>query len=271
MNKPHEIDIYTSLEEAKQELYRRWNDNDLRKEVAASIGTEPSLLTEEPKACLSRFITTPNFELFKFLELTYQIELKPVFIEHANDLFYSGNLDKRARGKLHFFFKRDKRGEAIYARRRIVDFYKYDGKPLRSVQTLWNESLIDFHHRLLLNYPMTNLEIFDMSNWCSVNGGKAKEYYCCFLSLFICNGVLFENFITNEEDERFSESVVFPALKSIFERFGLKPLVVPLLPHDEASDIYWCSYSSELEAIILTAMKTMPESREQTTNVEFIR
>ena len=33
-------------------------------------------------------------------------------------------------------------------------------------------------------------------------------------TLFICHGILFENFITNEdEEERFSKSVVFPAFR----------------------------------------------------------
>jgi len=251
MNEPHEIDLYTSLEEAKQEIRRRWNDESLRKEVAAFIGTELPFLAEEPKACLFRYITTPNFELFKFIEIANEIQLKPVALEYLNDCFASRNRDKYALGKLHFYCQKDKLGRIIYSRKTIVDFNKFGGKPLRSVQTLWNESLVDFHHRLLHNCQLKDFEIVDMSNWFGINGGKAKNYYLHFLAFFICNGVLFENFVTNSEEERFSREVVFPAFTEVTKYFGLKPLVVPLLPHDEASDIYWCLYSLETKAVVL--------------------
>jgi hypothetical protein len=253
MKEEVDFDLYTSLEEAKKEVHRRWNNEALRKEVKEYIGTLPPFLLNEPKACLSRFITTPNFEFLKFMELAGQIQLPPVSAEYRSDNFCSQNCDKHALGKLHFYHKRNKKGAPIFAHKTVVDFSSFEAHPLRSVLTLWNEPLIDFHHRLLQSYSL-DLEIVDASGWLRVNGDKAEEYYCHYLALFICHAVLFENFITNEEEERFSRSIVFPSFKQVINHFGLKPLIVPLVPHEDASDIYWRCYPADMEEEILRCL-----------------
>ncbi|MEK6673092.1 MAG: hypothetical protein AABY42_06395 [Nitrospirota bacterium] len=109
-----------------------------------------------------------------------------------------------------------------------------------------------------------------MKVWCPLltsevnmaHGKKAKEYYKYFLSLFICHGILFENFITNEEEERFSKSVVFPAFRQVVADFGLKPLIVPLVPHSQASDIYWRCYPAALEGEVLKCLSKAKDSSE---------
>jgi hypothetical protein len=72
--------------------------------------------------------------------------------------------------------------------------------------------------------------------------------------LFICHGVLFENFVTNVEEQRFAEEVVYPAFKEVEQLFGLKPLIVPLLPPHNASDKYWFCYSEEVEKEVLRCL-----------------
>ena len=69
--------IYTTLEEAKVEIWRRWNDLDLRKRVEDFLkGDIPDILKVSPRAVLSRHVTSPNFELLYFLELSKKTELR---------------------------------------------------------------------------------------------------------------------------------------------------------------------------------------------------
>lgn len=137
---------------------------------------------------------------------------------------------------------------------RIIDFGKTENQPIETIKTKWGESLADFHHRLLTIAGLS-IELSDASSWYKSNGKKAAGYYDKFLSLFLCHGILFENFITNEEEDRFSKSVVFPAFKQVVDHFGIKPLIVPLVPHETASTIYWRCYPAELEEEVAKCLK----------------
>ena len=55
------------------------------------------------------------------------------------------------------------------------------------METLWSESLVDFHHKLfdLLEYRKDTFEFYDASEWFKVNGPKAVDYYTSFMLLFI--------------------------------------------------------------------------------------
>lgn len=69
MKETVDLDLYTSLEVAKEEVWRRWNDAALGGKIADFVGTVPSPFTIQPRAHLARSIATPNNELFRFLEL----------------------------------------------------------------------------------------------------------------------------------------------------------------------------------------------------------
>jgi hypothetical protein len=78
------------------------------------------------------------------------------------------------------------------------------------------------------------------------NGGKPKEYYKAFLTLCIRNGILFENFIlTNEEERRFTKDVFLPIFSEVTERIGMKPLIVALEPTDIEGDKFWMCHPPE--------------------------
>lgn len=249
-----DIDIYTSLEEAREEIHRRWNDTSLRLKVEEVIASVPAFSRTEPKAYLWRPIATPNFEWFRFIELAGQVGLLPCLAEFTKDKFVSVNSDKYVLGKMPFFHRKNKKGETIFINKTIVDFNKYDGHLLNTVQTLWGEPFVEFHHRLVGLHSFQP-EIAEVSSWFNLNGAKAAAYYHNYLTLFICHGILFENFITDEEEEeRFSRNVVFPAFREVVNHFGLKPLIVPLVPHETASDIYWRCYPSELEDEVLRCL-----------------
>ncbi len=58
--------IYTPLSVAKEEIWRRWNDKELRKKVEDFLGGDiPEVFKKEPRATIFRYIATPNLE-FKF-------------------------------------------------------------------------------------------------------------------------------------------------------------------------------------------------------------
>jgi hypothetical protein len=132
----------------------------------------------------------------------------------------------------------------------VIDLSNHEGKQFCDIQTIWDENFVDFHHRLLSQTPF-EVNRADISTWYKSNGGSAKGYYPLYLALFICHGILFENFITNKEEEEFSRTVVFPAFKAVENHFGVRPLIVPIAPHDTACDIYWRCYPSYLEEIVL--------------------
>lgn len=59
-NDATENGLYTSLEEAKEEIWRRWNNPQLRKSVDDFVGNVPAVFGYEPRACLARFVASPN-------------------------------------------------------------------------------------------------------------------------------------------------------------------------------------------------------------------
>ena len=58
MTQNAEIDyeLYTSIKEAKEEIWHRWNNNALRHEVETFLGEVPPVLKKEPKAVLFRHV-----------------------------------------------------------------------------------------------------------------------------------------------------------------------------------------------------------------------
>jgi hypothetical protein len=96
-------EFYTPLEQAKEEIWKRWRDKDLRLKVEEFLGDIPQPFQEAPKAVLSRQIGTPNFEFFRFLELSSKANLSPLITEYINDKFVTNNVDKLALAKMPFY------------------------------------------------------------------------------------------------------------------------------------------------------------------------
>jgi hypothetical protein len=69
--------MYTSLEIAREEVWRRWNDADLRQRVSAFSSDLPEVIQKEPKAIIFRQLASPNFEFLRFSELAQEVDLKP--------------------------------------------------------------------------------------------------------------------------------------------------------------------------------------------------
>lgn len=257
--KKFRLEIYTSLSDVEKEITRRWNDKQLRKKVEDFFGTKMlDILNERPRAVLSRSIGTPNLELKYFLDLTKEVGLDPLILEY-DDKFVSKNKDKYHLGKL-FFSRRLKNNKIVSVDTlKIVDFNKDEGKYFNNIKTVWGESIIDFHHKLLQSeVPELKDKILNFSEWFNETRESSDFYYLYYLSLFVCHGVLFENFLVGDKQERsFINEKFLPSFREVERLFGVKPLIYPLLPFEEENNPYpfWCSYPEDMEMRIGVKMR----------------
>jgi hypothetical protein len=248
------MDIYTPLEEAKEEIWRRWNDKVLREEVAQFLGDIPGVCHSKPRAYLFRNVASPNNECGKFLELARTINLKPIVGEYLDDKFVSMNSDKLSLARMAFFQGWNKNREAIIRHRCVIDCTAFDGISFKEIKTLWGEELIAFLRRLFLLNSL-QIELFDISPWVRVNGSSIVNIYQQYLALFICHGVLFEEFITNEAEKVFYNTIVLPAFKKVRMIFGRKPIIVSLTNTRNLSTYKYClCYPGEIEQEVIRCL-----------------
>lgn len=242
-------DFYTTLDDAKIEIWKRWNNQSLRKKAAEYLKNDiPTAFLGEPRAVLFRNIASPDFEFLYFLELSKKIGLKPLVLEYLNDKFSTRNSDKLSLVKLAVFEKRNKKGEPIVSYKKIIDIKANDNKRFTEIETTENKRLVDFHHDLIARSVPEGVDTFDMSEWIGRNGSSAVEYYKSFIALFICHGVLFENFVTNESESAFEKRTVLPAIDNAKQRFLAEPVICPLA--SDPNDMYWWMYPNEIKQVL---------------------
>jgi hypothetical protein len=245
-------EIYTPLEEAREEIKRRWEDKELRKKVEDFLrGDIPDFLQDSPKAYLARHISSLNFELLRFEDMANDSGLEFVLSEYLDDKYISLNILKHHLGKMFFYTGIDKNGNKICTPQKVIDFNKADRKVIKDVETVTGRKLVDLHHAILQEeFPNINFNIKDVSEWVNRNGGDPKLFYPKFLALFLRNGILFENFLVNEEERVMTENVIIPAITELREKFGIKPLIVRLAPKETEHDIFWYYYNKHIKKYI---------------------
>jgi hypothetical protein len=243
--------VYTLINEALPEIERRRADVELRKKVNLFLGEEAlKVLGSEPRTILTRQLASPDMEFDNFINLSKSIGLKPFCWEFLDDFFVTSNEDKAALGRITFYDGYDKNNRIIINRRKIIDLTgREEGNRISEILTTWSEKLVDFHHRALKKLH-GDVEYVDMSYWYRSKGLTPKEYYPYLLALFICDGILFENFIEDGPEKIFSTEVFEPAYNLIVEKFGVKPIIVEAIPENEMDNIYWWCYSKEVEKLI---------------------
>ncbi len=242
--------FYTPLEEAKNELWKRWNDKALRREVDKFLkGAIPEFLRETPKAVLLVYIATPDLYSARFLELAEEINLEPICLEYPDDKFYAGNLDKYYLGKLLFFNGKGKKGGIKVTDTKIIDINKSQGKRLSEIQTTGGENLYNFHRRLIIStYNNHKILVINWSKWIKLY--IPYYYYYYYYGLFICHGIYFENFFVNSNEKEIIEDIILPSFNKVYNHFGLKPLIVPIIPFPEEGDIYWWCYHESIKPVV---------------------
>jgi hypothetical protein len=245
-------EIYTPLSVVKKEIWKRWNDKELRKKVEDFLGGDiPKILRgKEPGAVLSRDVISPNKEFFYFLDLLDDVKMNPAFLEYLDGKFVAKNFNKYHLCRMFFYNGRGKNGGDKISTLKVVNFNTMEGKKIKHLKTIGGENFVDFHHKILeKNIPKKiNIgKICDISHWFNKHRKMSKYYYLRYLALFLCHGILFDNFITKNGEGDFTEKKIIPSFKKLEKIFGIKPLVVPLTPIEDESELYWWCYPAKIE------------------------
>ncbi len=250
--------LYTPLSEALEELRRRQGDSKLKARVREyfELYPCPPELTGGPRAVVAPPIVSPNLELKYFLDIREHLTIPSVFLEFREDKFVHLNFEKRYLGEMVFYRESRSGNKEISGSMRVVDFEKDQGKRMNEIITVTGENFVDFHHRLFSQYmPDVNINVHDFSDWFKNSRKFSSEIpYLRYLGLFLTDGLLFSNFITDSaiEDHQstFTRTQVIPAFMKLSEIFGVKPLMVPIEPMETDSEAFWCYYPEEVRQLI---------------------
>ncbi len=246
--------IYTPLSVALGELKERRKDKELEKKVLKILKNDiPEPFKKDPRAVIFRQVITPNYEIRRFVSIADALEdTKLLFWEYRHDKFTSNNDWKHSLGKLSFFQGRGKKGGMKIERINAIEFNEFVGKKISKVKTLWNQSLVGFHHGLFRKtYKLLRRDSFyDASKWFKNHGVTANEYYTPFLSLFIRNGVLFENFMLDHKEISFTREVFLPAFIEAYKTLGHKPLIIAFEPTDIEGEDFWMCHPNETKKLL---------------------
>lgn len=238
--------VYTPLSEALRLLEERQKDPVLMAKINELLkGDIPEVLKNKKCGVLNRNIATPNYESKRFISLANENNLHPTFFEYHNDKFAPENQFKYFLGKIVSYNGVGKNGGEKKDYLNIIDFNKSNGKKLIDIVTLSDEPLTVFHRNLFKKHNLNdNISFLEVSDWFKNNGNIPANYYFNFFLLFVCNGILFENFLLQGNEKGFTRDIILPAFEKIINLTGVKPLIVPIEPTDIESDEYWYYYDN---------------------------
>lgn len=239
--------IYISLDEAREELKKRWNDKELKKKIEDELGENfwPEFQSK-PRGLLWRQLLSPDNGFTFFYQCSKYIGVEPLAFEFLGDLYMSFNEEKRGLGQLRIELEDGKKATV-----NIMEIHKWYKTPLSEVTLKSGEKLVDFHHNLI-NYSGYDIEVKDMTEWVK-KIGKPVDVYYQYLLHFVAHGFLFEAFLAEEKEKNFFSDVVAPNLKKIEDKFSLKPLLVKQYPNNQSDDedFYWWSYPPNVNRYVL--------------------
>lgn len=221
--------MYTTGQEARQELLRRREDYGLKNRVEAFLGNLPNGFPREPFAGSLPHVASARLYDFCFREEARKIGLQSWWFEYLTDEFNPNNPDKNGLWKLRVLSGYGRKGGARVHKVNIVgDPHRYRKKRINDLLTLRGESVVEFHHRLHRKaFPEDN--VLDMSSWIKSCGGKAERYYPSTLCLFIWHGILFDDFHAQIPGlDEFRERLVIPSFERVKREIGVPPLIVRL-------------------------------------------
>ncbi len=165
--------MYTPLEQAKEEAWKRWDNQDLRLRVLEYVEM-PEVFCTAPKAVWYRSLVTPSFEGLLFAKTAKTIGLQPIFLEYVEDKFCVMNPDKIAMGKMTFYYGKGKRNGDRTTIEKVVDFNQCSGNRFDSITTSWGMDFVDFHHQLFSS-KLKDSSRFDLASWCKVAGPQCQD------------------------------------------------------------------------------------------------
>ena len=231
--------VYTPLSEALRLLEERRKDPILMAKIDELLkGDIPEILKEKKCGIFARQVATPNFDTQRFIKIAKDNQLEAVLFEYPEDKFTSKNIFKHSLCQIRVNNGINHKGEYMVEKINIVDLVNNDGKKIKEIKTNWGEPLTDFHRKLFKDYEIKdNITFHDISEWYHRNGGHASDYYVNFLLLFVCHGILFENFLMKEVEGDFTKNILLPTIEKIVNLTGVKPLITPFEPIESEDDI----------------------------------
>lgn len=236
--------IYSTLTEIRQELTSRWSNKDLKAKVSDFLQNDyPFDFFENGQyAFFSRDIMTPNYEFYYFMDIVRSLKLTPILFEY-NGKFVAKNANKYHTCRLYFCDMVNGEIQKIEIKK-IVDFNIWEGKMMHEIITKDDIFLKEVHRKLLVeHFPEVSSNIFDITNWFNKKRYVDQYYYRHFLSLFIRNGVLFENFLFDDKGESdFIKNKLLPSFDFVKDFFKVKPLIFPSLPIENEKNNSWLYY-----------------------------
>lgn len=75
-----------------------------------------------------------------------------------------------------------------------------------------------------------------------------RRYLPHSISHNVCHGVQFENYHEEGHEAQFTRNIVRPAFQKVTDHFGMKPLIVPVVPLNSELDPAWSWYPFAMEA-----------------------
>jgi hypothetical protein len=247
-------EIYTELEVALSELERRQKSfefPEMEKDLLVSFPR-----SEKLRLSYIRNIHTPNHEFNRVLAIKDRVKnfAEVQFLEFTKDKLVARNAIKYHLARLQNAKPpiSTSRGD-VFDAKMLVDMNKYEGKYFSEIQTKKGLPLVDFHHELLKAYTAPHsIQFFDISDWFITNKGvDDSNYYYNFLLNFVRDGIWLENFdFTSKYEHDFFHLKILPSFKKIEEKFGLRPLIVRILPVESEDNPQWSHYGPKAWTII---------------------
>lgn len=245
-------DFYISLEDALEEISCRMKNEHLTDFENREISIPHdfiSSISSETSVIIFRQLATPTHEILRIIHAAKSLGLKVKIIEYLDDKFtpsvneYKYNLGKLPvyNGSLSNIEKQ------IIHKISIVDFAKMEGRPIRDIETIRGENLVDLHHELFEEICKTQIELItvDASVWLKQYGG-AREYYKDFFKLFVVRNILAEVYLQSGNERAFSNTIILPILKEIHNQYEHKPLIWNYLGDtDDEMKYYWECYPKQ--------------------------
>ncbi len=240
---------YFSLDEAREEIKKRWNDLELKKRIEEELGSDfITFFKDSPKAISWKAILVPDNSFIFYLSSSAYLNVKPVFCEHLKDKFTSINDEKKNLGRL---FLSENNVNKIFD---ICDIKNNENLLIENVMLRNGLKLTSFYDSLF-EFSKYSCSRVDISEWAH-KLGSSKDYYYKFLLHYVCHGVLFELFFNEDSDANemsFTNKIIIPKILEIKNKFGLEPIIIKPYPENQSKteDFYWWSFPPLLNSYLL--------------------
>ena len=186
--------IYVSLDEAREEIKKRWADVELRKRVEDELGEKfmPSF-KDNPRGVSFRQLCSPDNGFTFFYQCAKYVGTDPLILEFHGDIFVSFNEEKKGLGRLRLTLADGSRVMVD-----IMNFHDNEKKKLGECILKTGENLFVFHHNLF-EISKFKIELLENTEYFKKIGHATDYYYYIYLH-FISHGVLFETYSVEKRE-----------------------------------------------------------------------